>query len=170
MPISTKDHQQSLTLGGDDEERMQPTAKRSKHLVVLPWNWKFKHTIPRTRADCPPPPEPGGPRLCPHFRCENNTWARAGIDREGRRVEWSEQHGIYIDGWKLPPDDIVMHHPDNCVQDWLDRNNGQPLEPKQIAECLGLTTRQIRRIAVAAKRKALEAEGGEELMRDKVER
>lgn len=146
-------HVQNAQLGG--------SARRSDALVVLPSDWHFEPDgVPATRADCPPPytaddtPTPG--RLCPHIHCTHNLWLVAGVDRPGRRWEGGRTENT-----------INMYTPHNCE---LDVSGGREVEPGRIAAVLGITDRQVRRKAEAARRKLAASKRAKQMLEEKTKR
>lgn len=112
-------------------------ARYATALRVLPPDWEPRAGTPGTRAQCPTE------RPCPYVRCEWNLWMVDGRDRPGRRV----------DG-RPPPSVVIAHVTQNCGADVADKNvNGEGLTVQELADAIGVSDKQVRRIVARAKEK-----------------
>ena len=124
--------------------------RRAKALVVLPYDWHFRHDVPKTRGDCPPPPERNGPRLCPHYKCRMNLWHVAGVDRAGRRRE----------GYPPSENTLNLFTPHNCALDVIEAHGGAGMSPVEVGKQFPglraekrMSDRQIRRVTESARKR-----------------
>lgn len=112
-----------------------PVLRQARGDSELDW----KEGTPGTRAACPQY------RPCNYIRCEFNANMVTCLDKPGRR---------HIDG------DLPKSEPEptrawnNCTLDYADATaGGHEFGADEIADALGISTRQVRRIVEAARKK-----------------
>lgn len=101
--------------------------------LSLPESWEMLPGVPATRGDCPPT------RPCPHVKCRYHLWLVEGESMPGRRWETA-----------IPASSIHPWSNETCA---LDIADSSAADPETVAHALGMSARQVRRIAGAAVKK-----------------
>ncbi len=162
--MTDADHQTEFQWGGQTERRPRPTRRKTRaaypHVQldlglppkqypgsVIPDDWEPLTGTPGTRAQCPTT------RPCPYVRCEWNLWMISGIDRPGRRG-----------GGRLLPRSVVLPvYRQNCGADVADAVRDGRLQAVDVAELVGISSKQLRRLVAKGRGKVRGSEEGREL-------
>ena len=118
--------------------------------LSLPETWEMRGDVPATRADCPPT------RPCPHVKCRYHLWLVAGESMPGRRWTTAAPASSF--------------HPWSNTTCALDVADAQATDPDTVAHALGMSSRQVRRIAEAAIGKLKDNPDAREVLEDMARR
>lgn len=126
------------------EPRRSP-ALRVFDDLSLPESWEMLPGVPATRGDCPTT------RPCPHVKCRYHLWMVEGESMPGRR-------------WATAAPASSFHPWSNatCALDVAEQN----AEPDDVAHALGMSSRQMRRIAEVAMKKLAGNPDAREVLED----
>lgn len=130
------------------EPRRSP-ALRVFDDLSLPESWEMLPGVPATRGDCPTT------RPCPHVKCRYHLWLVEGESMPGRR-------------WTTAAPASSFHPWSNttCALDVAE----QATDPDEVAHVLGMSSRQVRRIAGAAIEKLKANPDAKEVLEDMARR
>lgn len=135
---------------GHVHERHGTAPRRSSALRVfddlsLPESWEMLPGVPATRGDCPTT------RPCPHVKCRYHLWLVEAEAMPGRR-------------WDRAAPASAFHPWSNttCALDVAEQGSA---DPEDVARALGVSSRQVRRIVEAARKKLEDSPDAAEVLK-----